>query len=256
MVGGSRRSEDQGPTAEGHLAGVATGARPAILERSKLVEVDRMVITQRFRTTAPQVGHVTEPVLELTEARLDLRLDAARLEVRSADLGSVLIEYAGHRPVLAVDRATGRVRARRSHSWLGAAPPPDIDALLNSRLPWTVRARGAGMSGRLDLRRLGLGGLDLAARDGRFRADLPAPDGAVLVRLGGRGAAATLTVPAGTCVRFWQQHGWVVEGHRSEGPVALDRYDVWLDGGAGRCRVDTRAADPTAGAVPRLRVLF
>jgi len=215
-----------------------------------------MVITQRFRTTSSQVAHVTEPVLELTEARLDLRLRAARLEVRSADLGDVLIDYVGHRPVVAVDRATGRVRARREHSWLGAGPPAQVDVLLNSRLPWAVRARGAGMGGRLDLRGLRLGGLDVSARDGQFRADLPAPDGAVLVRLGGRGAVDALTVPDGTCVRFWQEHGWVVEGHRSEGPVALDRYDIWLDGGAGRCRVATRPpAELSAAATPRLQVL-
>jgi hypothetical protein len=213
-----------------------------------------MVITQRFRTSTPQAARVTEPVLALTEARLDVRLDAAHLEIRSGDLGDVLFDYAGHRPVVTVDRGTGRVRARRSRSWLGAAPPPDVDALLNNRLPWTVRARGAGMCGRLDLRRLDLNGLELSARDGRFRADLPAPDGAVLVRLGGRGAMATLTVPQGTCVRFWQERGWVVEGHRSVGPVALDRYDVWLDGGAGCCRVEARAADLTSVA-PRLHIL-
>jgi len=214
-----------------------------------------MVITHIFRTTTPQVARVTEPVLALKEARLDVRLETAHVEIRAADLGDVLLDYAGHQPVVTVDRATGRVRARRAGSLLSAPHPPDVDALLNSRLPWTVRARGAGMCGRLDLRRLRLGGLDLSARDGRFRADLPAPDGAVLVRLGGRGALARLTVPVGTCVRFWQEHGWVVEGHRSEGPVALDRYDLWLDGGAGRCGVETRPADPTEAAVPRLRVL-
>jgi hypothetical protein len=37
--------------------------------------------------------------------------------------------------------------------------------------------------------------------------------------------------------------------------VALDRYDVWLDGGAGRCRVETRPADLSSVALPRLRVL-
>ena len=67
-----------------------------------------MVITRRFRATAPQVEHVTEPVLELTEARLDLRLQAAQLEVRAADLGDVLIEYAGHRPVVAYARTGAR----------------------------------------------------------------------------------------------------------------------------------------------------
>jgi hypothetical protein len=101
------------------------------------------------------------------------------------------------------------------------------------------------MCGRLDLRRIRLGGLEVSARGGWFRADLPEPHGAVLVRLGGGGPLARLTVPEGTCVRFWQEHGWTVEGHRSEGPVARERNDVWLHGGSGRCRVETRPSDST-----------
>jgi len=213
-----------------------------------------MVITQRLNAT-PQVAWITEPVLDLTAARLDLRLDAAHLELRAADLAGVLLEYAGHRPVVSVDRASGRVRARQARSWLAIPQPPDVDAVLNGLLPWTVRASGAGLCGRLDLRRLQLDGLELSARAGRFRADLPAPSGAVLVRLGGRDALATLTVPQGTCVRFWQEHGWQVEGHRSSGPVAFDRYDVWLDGGRGRCRVETRQADAGSAALTRLHVV-
>lgn len=214
-----------------------------------------MVITHGLRAATPPLARVTEPVDGLTAARLDVRLGAAHLELRSADLGEVLVEYAGDRPFLAVDRPRGRVRARRSRALLCNPPAPDVDVHLNSRVPWTVRAAGGGLCGRLDLRRLRLEGLEVSARGGRFRADLPAPVGAVLVRLGGRGALATLSVPEGTCVRFWQEHGWQVDGHRSSGPVAVDRYDVWLDGGGGRCLVETRRANTTSGEVPRLHVL-
>ena len=108
------------------------------------------------------------------------------------------------------------------------------------------------MSGWLDLRRLRLVGLDVSASDAQLRADLPAPAGAVLLRIGGRGLDATLSVPAGATVRFWQEHGWQVEGDRGSGPVPLDRYDVWLEGRGGRCRVETRR---TEVAAPRPRVL-
>src|SRR5690349_1160737 len=206
-----------------------------------------MVITHGLRAATPQLARLTAPVGRLTAATLDLRPGAAHVELASADLGETLVDYASHRPVLTVDRPRGHVRARRARSWCAAAPPPDVDVLLNSGLPWTVRAAGAGLCGRLDLRRLHLDGLELSARSGRFRADLPAPAGAVLVRLGGRGALATLCVPEGTCVRFWQEHGWQVEGHRSSGPVAMDRYDIWLDGGSGRCLVETRQAEKSPG---------
>ena len=34
-------------------------------------------------------------------------------------------------------------------------------------------------------------------------------------------------------MRFWQEHGWEDVGEPSSGPVPLERYDVWLDGGSG-----------------------
>lgn len=211
-----------------------------------------MIITQGLGAAAAPLARVREPVDGLSAASLDLRLRAAHVELRAGDLGDVLIDFAGHGPVLTVDRPGGRVRARRARSWFGPRPP-DVDVLLNSRLPWTVRARGAGLCGRLDLRRLRLNGLELSAADGAIRIDLPAPDGAVLVRLRGRGALARFTVSEGTCVRFWQEDGWQVEGYRSSGPVAVDRYDVWLDGRAGRCVVETRQTESTD--VPHLHVL-
>lgn len=207
------------------------------------------MITER-PLPAAALARVSEPKLAMTAATLDLRLGAVHLDARSADLGDVLVEYAGHRPVLSVDRVTGRVRARQAWSWLDGPHPPDVEAVLSSRLPWILRIRAAGMSGRLDLRRLQLGGLDVSARSGRFRADLPAPSAAVMLRIAGQHAQATLSVPEGTSVRFWQEHGWEVEGHRSSGPVPHDRYDVWLDGSSGHCRVETRSAQR-----PRLYVV-
>jgi hypothetical protein len=233
------------------MRGAMAQADPSIQQR--LLEDQRMAITHGIVCATTPLTRLTEPVGDLTAGRLDLRLDGAHLELRSADLDDVLFDYAGHRPWLTVDRPSGYVRARHSRSWLCGPPPPDVDVLLNGRLPWMLRAGGAGLCGRLDLRHLRLDGLELSARGGRFRADLPAPVGSVLVRLGGRGALASLSVPEGTCVRFWQEHGWLVEGHRSEGPVASDRYDVWLDGGAGRCSVATRRANP--GDTARLHVI-
>jgi len=214
-----------------------------------------MVSTHGNLYAIAPLTRVTEPIGGLTAGRLDLRLDGSHLELRSADLDDILFDYVGHRPWLTVDRKGGYVRARHTRSWLCGPPPPDVDMVLNGRLPWMVRASGAGLCGRLDMRRLKLDGLELSARGGRFRADLPAPVGSVLVRLGGRGAVATLSVPDGTCVRFWQEHGWQVEGHRSSGPVAMDRYDVWLDGGAGRCLVETRRAKPASGDSTGLHVM-
>jgi hypothetical protein len=205
------------------------------------------------RPTAERAS-LSARVGDLTTAALDLHLRGAHLDLRSADLGDVLFDYSGHRAAVSVDPATGRVRARQARSWIEAAHPPSVDMVLGSHVAWTLRVRAAAMSGRLDLRRLRLRGLDLSATGTRFRADLPAPIDAVLVRIGRRDVHATLSVPEGTTVRFWQEHGWRVEGHRSSGPVPLDRYDVWLEGRAGCCRVETRPAE-TPPPLPRPHVV-
>ncbi len=213
-----------------------------------------MVITERL----PRGGCLTRASAKakgLRSATLDLHLRSAHLDLRSKDLGDVLVDYAAHRPVLSLDRPTGCVHAGQASSVLDGPHPPDVEALLNSRLPWTLRVRAAGMSGWLDLRSLRLNGLDVSARNGRFRADLPAPAAPVLLRVGGRGAQVTLSVPEGTAVRVWQEDGWEVVGQRSTGPVPRERYDVWLDGGSGCCRLETRRGELAGLARPSFHIV-
>ncbi len=191
----------------------------------------------------------------LRSATLDLHLRSAHLDLRSKDLGDVLVDYAAHRPVLSLDRPTGRVHAGQAWSWLDGPHPPDVEAVLSSCVPWTLLVRADGMSGWLDLRSLRLNGLEVSAKNGRFRADLPAPAAAVLLRVGGRGAQATLSVPEGTAVRFWQDDGWEVVGQRGSGPVPPERYDVWLEGGSGCCRLETRRGELAGLARPSFHVV-
>lgn len=213
-----------------------------------------MVTIGKLRRPLADRHTLAEPVCGLVAAVLDLRLGAAHLDLRTADLGGDLVELSGHHPLLSVDRMTRRVRARQGRSWLGAHHPRHVDVTLNERVEWSLDVRAPGMSGWLDLRRVRLGALQARASGARFHADLPAPVGPVHLRIDGRGVHATLSVPDGVVVRFWSKDGWQVDGQQGSRALPHDRYDVWLDG-RGRCRVETRGSEARPGRRPALRVV-
>ncbi len=49
--------------------------------------------------------------------------------------------------------------------------------------------------------------------------------------------------------------GWEVVGQRSTGPVPRERYDVWLDGGSGCCRLETRRGELAGLARPSFHIV-
>jgi hypothetical protein len=206
------------------------------------------------RSTA-RPASAAEPALGLTAATLDLTAVASHLDLRAADLGDELFEYTGHGVTASVDRAASVVHARHVTSWLGPPHPPDAAMALNRRVAWTVQVRASGLSASFDLRRLRLQALDLHLDGARFRVDLPAPVGRVQLLVAGRDVDATLSAPAGAAVRLWREDGWQVEGAGELTPVGDDRYDVWLEGSAGRCRLETGPPERAVGPRPMLTVL-
>jgi hypothetical protein len=204
---------------------------------------------------AAEPARTSEPALGLTAATLDIRAVASHLDVRAAELGDELFEYAGQGAVASVDRAASVVHARHTRSWLGPPHPPDIAMVLNARIAWTVRIRASGLNGSFDLRRLRLQALDLRVDSARFRTDLPVPTGPVQLRITGRSVDATLSVPEGIPVRLWREDGWRTEGTGTPQAAGDDRYDVWLQGSAARCRLEAGPAAPAGSRRPTLTVL-
>jgi len=211
-----------------------------------------MVTIDGLRRPLDERVTLAEPVDGLAAAVLELRLAAAHLDLRTCGPGEHLVELTGHGPSLSVDRARRRVLARQARPWLGTPRPPDVDVTLNESVEWSLDVRAPGTSGWLDLRRLRLGALQVAASGARIHADLPEPRGPVHVRIEGRAVNATLSAPSGTTVRFWTPHGWMVDGQQRPAPVPHARYDVWLDGRS-RCRLET--GDHAANQRPVLRVV-
>jgi hypothetical protein len=213
----------------------------------------------------------SEAALGLAAATLDLNVDVTELHVWGGDIGDTLfraeIECAHRPPAISVERAGGRVAVEQAPSWPGGIRlepyPLDIEAVLSSRIEWTLRVRATALSGTLDLRNVRLAEMDLTVGGARFFADLPAPDGPVQVRIAGPGLHVTLSFPAGTPVRVLPNDGWHMEtaawgpdrgAGAIEGGGQADRYDVWL-AGSGRCRIVRRAAELAGWKRPMLFVL-
>jgi hypothetical protein len=189
---------------------------------------------------SPGPAHdVTVPRDGRGEAELDVVSGAASVTVRAADLGADLVRAstppdAQLVPSLAVDGTAVRVRLMSS----GRAGPAEVTVLLDRQVRWRVRLSGGATEEVLDLRGARLAAVDLAAGAARIEVRLPAPRGAVPIRMAGGASDFAVRVPAGvaTSVRVGGGAGTVVvDGVRRTGvpggttvtsTEAADRYDV------------------------------
>ena len=171
---------------------------------------------------------------------VDLVSGVTTVSVRSADLpGDTRLQAdtpdgAGIAPALTVDGDTVSVHLVQT----GEAGPAAVTVLLDPAVRWRVRLSGGATRAAFDLRGSRLAGVDLLAGVTRIELWLPAPDGAVPVRMAGGATDLTVHVPDGvaTGVRVGGGAGTVVvDGVRRTGvpggttvtrATAADRYDV------------------------------
>lgn len=172
-------------------------------------------------------------------ATVDLVSGATTVTVRTADLpGDARIrattpDDAGVTPALRTAGATVSVHLLAAGNGSSA-----VTIELDRRVRWQVRLSGGATSRLLDLRGARLAGVDLVAGSTRSEMWLPAPDGAVPVRMAGGASVLTLHLPPGVAagVRVGGGAGTVVvDGVRRTGlaggttvtaSAAADRYEV------------------------------
>lgn len=191
----------------------------------------------------------------LAEARLDVATGFANVSI-DADPGleELLRGRFGDRPP-AVDLVDGTVtlQSPRPTLWRGWSGSGQLT--LNGAVTWSI-ALGSGASKvRADLRRLALRTLEVRGGASRVDVLLPGPAGTVPIRVSGGASRLTLDRPAGTALRLQMeggaskvevdrfQLGSVGGGARWQTPdfdAAADRYDLTVEGGAGRLTVRTR----------------
>jgi hypothetical protein len=206
----------------------------------------------------PPPGETPGPRHDVAVARADL--DAAQLEVvsgstsvtvRDADLGGDLVrartpEDSQVAPAVSVDGSTVRV----SLASTGLSGPADLTVLLDRQVRWRVQLSGGASSEVLDLRGGRVDGVDLTAGANRIELSLPAPRGAVPIRMSGGASDFTVHLPADVDagVRVGGGAGSVmVDGVRKTGlsggttvasTHAADRYDIEATAGVSSLTVD------------------
>jgi hypothetical protein len=185
------------------------------------------------------------------DGTLDLLSGATTVTVRDADLGPDRVrvstpEGSEVAPTLAVDGGTVGVHLTRT----GAAGPAAVTVLLDRRVRWTVRLSAGATSQLLDLRGGRLAGVDLLGGATRIELRLPAPRGAVPVRMAGGatelavhlppGAAASVRAGggAGTAVLDGVRTTGIAGGTVLAGTTAPDRYDIDATAGVSSLLLD------------------
>jgi len=172
-------------------------------------------------------------------SRLALRADAAMTELYRA-------RFEGPRPEVQVEGGAVTVRYPR-RLWLLGWRQRAAEVALSAAVPWRIEIRGGAAEVTAELGGLDLAGLEIEGGLWKLRLDLPAPSGAVPVRITGGAAEVTVRRPTGVAARL-RLKGWaahltfddqtfdaVGSDVRLQSPgyeEATRRYDIEVSGSA------------------------
>jgi len=195
----------------------------------------------------------------LAQAKLEMALGSARIDVRSASLEDdqlyrVHIEHAGTPPEVALDRSTGTVRISQRPDWFMGARRLHVDARLAEAIPWEVNCATGAIRGQFDLSSGSINGFSCRTGASHIDIALGPPKGTVPVHVQGGALTVGITRPAGVPMQVQASGGAVqlrADGSRHDGigsrswksdgfDAAADRYDVTVSGGSINVEVSGR----------------
>jgi len=201
----------------------------------------------------------SEPVSELTAAKLDLRFGAADVNVHGESLGGALfkshIEYSGPAPNVSLDRSSGILTISDSSQglrfWFGPPNRRRIDVAIASSLPWSIDISGGASHATLALGSVPVKAVNLSGGANNITLTLGRPSGAVAIDISGGASSVTIHRPAGVAVRLNasggansirldNQHLSGFGDSSSQTPgydTATDRYAIDVSGGASNVSV-------------------
>jgi DNA-binding MarR family transcriptional regulator len=170
---------------------------------------------------AAPLGDLTSGQLSVSSgsARLTLRADAAIAELYQA-------RFEGSPPEVRVRDGVVTIRYPRQFwgmgSWQSAA-----EITLNAAIPWSIALQSKAAEITAELTNLDLASLEIKGGYSAVRLTLPAPNGAVPVRVSGGASMLTVTRPAGVAARVHLK-GWVSQLTFDEQSIANAGEDVRL----------------------------
>jgi hypothetical protein len=203
-----------------------------------------------------QGGEFAAPLGSLGSGRLIFASGVSRLTVRAEPSMPDLFRarFEGRTPRVEVEEGAVTIRYPR-FDWRYYLRERPAEVALNARVPWDVEIRDGASRLTADLRGLDVHSFVVSGGASRVELTLPAPSGAVPVRVMGgasnvaihrpRGAAAQIRVGGGsTNLAFDEQRFGAVGGEVSlrspDYEDAPDRYDIAITGGASNVAIDTR----------------
>lgn len=147
--------------------------------------------------------HASGPLRDRTRARFELVSPAARVTVRTGDLGPDLYRISTPDDSGLAPAVTDTGEAVRLALTDTGGPGPDtVDIGLNQRVRWSVHLGAGAGEQRLDLATGTVSGVELSAGAAHIELRLPRPQGTVPVRMSGGAGRFDVRVPAGVPVQL------------------------------------------------------
>jgi DNA-binding MarR family transcriptional regulator len=232
------------------LAGYDDRDLAVILDFARRTNALTEAETARIRAASPggDAGEFAAPLGAVERGRLVFANGAARLTLRAAGMGDLYRARFGETPPK-VEAEGGVVTVRYPKRFFGRVDrrgqPGEV--VLNAAVPWAIEVRGGAFELEADLGGLALTSFVCTQAQYRLDLTLPAPAGAVPIRLSAGASQARIRRPAGVAARVrveggvgtlsfdGQQVAAVGGTVRLESPGyagAADRYEIEIAGGA------------------------
>ena len=195
--------------------------------------------------------HFSAPLGSARSGRLRFTGGAHRLLVRAdpRERGLFRARFGGRLPMVGFRDGVVTVRYPKipTDGWLDRQPERPAEIALNARVAWDVEICGGASRIAADLRGLRLGSLEVSGGASHLELVLPVPVGTVAVVVDGGASNVTVGCPADVPARLRVEGGvtYLGFGDRRVGAagdvldlrargydVAVDRYDLYVKGGA------------------------
>jgi DNA-binding MarR family transcriptional regulator len=171
----------------------------------------RQEIVQLREVPSDEEGIFSAPLANLESARLVFPSGAIRLNLRAGILNDALYQARFEGPVPDVKAKDGVVTIRYPRRlWIPSREKRAAEVTLSVAIPWQIVFQGGASEITAELGGLDLAGLEIKGGASSIRVELPAPSGAVPIRISGGASEITVRRPAGVAARVHLK-GWASE---------------------------------------------
>jgi DNA-binding MarR family transcriptional regulator len=169
----------------------------------------RKEIARLREASSNEVGIFSAPLGDVESARLVVPAGISRLTLRTQEGMNELYQARFEGPVPDVKTRDGVVTIRYPRRlWILSGGQGAAEITLSTAIPWQIAIQGGVSDITAELGNLDLVGLEVKGGLSMIRLELPAPSGAVPIRVSGGASTVSIRRPAGVAARAHLK-GWV-----------------------------------------------